>query len=109
MPTTTTEPTVWARVRAEIERRGWRQYRGPAGLDEVFNLTDEEWRTGPCCLLQAVGAVLGDDNAAVGQANERIAKRIGTFNIGQWNDRPERFVHDVYALLDELDAEDRAA
>ena len=104
---TTAEPTVWARMLAQIERRGWRQYRGPEGLDALRSLTQDEWFTAPCCLLMALGAVIPDHRQ--GAYVERMHAHLGVTSLGRWNDAKDRTLGDVYGLLDELDREDRAA
>lgn len=97
-------PTVWARIRAELDRSGWRQYGGFVG-----HIHDHQWETGPCCLLQAAGRVPLDDEDEWRGMYDRMVAYIGDEAVGDWNDHPGRTLADVHALLDTLDAEDRAA
>lgn len=101
------EQTVWARMRAEIERRGWGQYRGTIGIDAIRTMTQDEWFTAPCCLLMALGAVIPDHRQ--GEYVVRMLDHLGVSSLGRWNDAEGRTLGDVYGLLNELDAEDRAA
>lgn len=101
------EQTVWARMLDQIEQRGWAQYRGTEGLDAIRGMTQEDWFTAPCCLLMALGAVIPDHRQ--GAYVDRMHEHLGITSLGRWNDSPKRTLGDVYALLQELDAEDRAA
>lgn len=101
MAATTAERTVWARVRDVIERRGWCQYPG----DAFGHITDEEWETGPCCLVQALGVIVADGPK---QADliARLRDRLDR-SPTKWNDAAGRSVAEVLDLLDDLDREDR--
>lgn len=94
--------TIYARARAEIDRRGWRQgpSNDPASFDELTPDPDE-----PCCLLLALYDAGSADEA--GAARDRIRERLDIGSVIAWNDAPGRTKADVLALLDELDAEAR--
>lgn len=92
--------TIYARARAEIDRRGWRQgpSNDPASFDELTPDPDE-----PCCLLLALYDAGSADEADA--ARDEVLCRVGTGSVALWNDTPGRTECDVTALLDELDAE----
>lgn len=98
-------PTVWARIRAEIDRSGWRQY---GGVDLMY-IPDDEWNDGPCCILQAAGRLDDLTDIEWGRAQDRFCRHTCAETLGIWNDAPGRTLADVHAVLDALDAEDRAA
>lgn len=92
--------TIYARARAEIERRGWRQgpSNDPASFDPVTPDPDE-----PCCLLLALYDAGPADEANA--ARDEILARVGVGSVAVWNDTAGRTEADVTALLDLLDAE----
>jgi hypothetical protein len=110
------EPTIWMKAKAEIQRRGWYQ-GGFAESADPLDLPDCRVCIGGAILAAATGnpwpTVHGERVAL--RALLRLDQRLGPgrrllrepryWVIGEWNDDPERSIEDVYALLDELDAE----
>lgn len=85
--------TVYAKAADIIRRRGWHQggYEAPDGS---------------VCLLGALGhAREGHSQYWAGEDVEAIEPHIGTENVGDWNDAPERTVEDIFLLLKELHVE----
>lgn len=107
--TTTDPPTIYARVKAEITRRGWAQYPDYSYAD----IDADEWDTCPACPLIAACAVLtmAEQNEFAEEMGRAIraamlaehpGRRV-SMGIGSWNDVEGRTVDDVFALLDQLD------
>ncbi len=111
------EPTVWAKAKAEIQRRGW--YQGGLVPDQFPEGID----LGNCrvCLVGSVAAGLCGNPLSNPIEMDfvpvwRHLHAMGFTSqacdiadaVGEWNDTPGRTVDEVYALLDRLDAEEQA-
>lgn len=100
--------TVWAKAKAEIERRGWHQ-------GWFYDRQNPDMGSACVCLAGAIctvttGFPYKDSHFAAEEPLRVLGRRIGSRrSIADWNDDPDRTLDEVYVLLDELDAAEREA